>query len=78
MALQTASKSAFIVGGQLPGPVRSAQKYCSYANVCAVRACAVAGTTYLVGSGPAGLDNLTMRASRLVSSADVLVVDAVR
>lgn len=36
------------------------------------------GKVYLVGSGPAGIDHLTFRAARLISTADVLVVDAVR
>jgi Tetrapyrrole (Corrin/Porphyrin) Methylases len=52
--------------------------YVSRQIVSPLRACAaVAGTTYLVGSGPGGMDNLTIRASRLIASADVLVVDAV-
>lgn len=42
----------------------------------AVRGAAQPGRTYLVGSGPGGVDHVTHRAARLVATADVIVADA--
>lgn len=54
----------------------AARAHSAAAPRASLRGPAEPGRTYLVGSGPGGVDHLTHRAARLVATADVIVADA--
>lgn len=71
--------ACFAAGSALaapPLPRRSSQRAFAATPRASLRGPAEPGRTYLVGSGPGGVDHLTHRAARLVSTADVIVADA--
>lgn len=67
-----ASSSCFSLSPPPRGPRLGVQRDLRLPATC----CSRPGVTYLVGAGPAGVDDLTHRAARLLRAADVVVTDA--
>lgn len=75
-AAPCATAAPALAAAAAAAPRRSSRRSCAATARASLRGPAEPGRTYLVGSGPGGVDHLTHRAARLVSTADVIVADA--